>query len=541
MRSRSWDAIVSTFIFLLFVFYFSNYAYADIECLPWQDEYQYIYDIYIGTITIDANNIFDPKNHDENHRIHRIANALHSQTRYDTIRSQLLFHTGDKFDMRVLEETARNLRSNRYIKDANIYPQRLCGNEVDVIVTTTDNWTLTPSVSYGRSSGTSKSGISVKEENLFGLGKKLSFGFKSGVDRKENVLRYTDPQFMGTYKELSLSAQDNSDGEGYGLDYRLPFYQLDSRQSWGVSLNTLRRKASIYNNGNLSEEIAENYKGATLSYGWSNGLQGTRVKRTSIGWLYDANQYSGLNGSSPAISQNRVSYPWFELETFNEDYIQKYNFRTMGQVEDISLGMHLKGRLGLLSTSLGSSDNYLYLATAFSQGFQVSEKQLGLLSFDLENYTGDGILNGSTINLSGEWFWFQNSKSNYYASARFSMIDNLLPGQQVVLGSETGLRGYPLRYQTGDKSLLVTAEKHFFFRWYPYRLVQFGAVLFADAGSAWGQGKPRKLIADAGVGLRLVSTRSTGSSVLHIDLAFPYNAPADIDSYQIKLSAEKTL
>ena len=53
---------------------------------------------------------------------------------------------------------------------------------------------------------------------------------------------------------------------------------------------------------------------------------------------------------------------------------------------------------------------------------------------------------------------------------------NLLLGEQVLLGGETGLRGYPAGYQTGDKSLLVTAEKRFHFNWYPLHIAKFGAV-----------------------------------------------------------------
>ncbi|NIV16983.1 MAG: hypothetical protein GWN47_00915, partial [Woeseiaceae bacterium] len=35
----------------------------------------------------------------------------------------------------------------------------------------------------------------------------------------------------------------------------------------------------------------------------------------------------------------------------------------------------------------------------------------------------------------------------------------------VELGGDTGLRGYPLRYQTGESKVLVTAEQRYFTDW----------------------------------------------------------------------------
>jgi hypothetical protein len=45
---------------------------------------------------------------------------------------------------------------------------------------------------------------------------------------------------------------------------------------------------------------------------------------------------------------------------------------------------------------------------------------------------------------------------------------------------------------------------------------------------------------DVGLGLRLSSPRSSGRSIVHIDLAFPLNGPADTDSLQLVIETKAT-
>ena len=66
-----------------------------------------------------------------------------------------------------------------------------------------------------------------------------------------------------------------------------------------------------------------------------------------------------------------------------------------------------------------------------------------------------------------------------------------------------------------------------------------GYAFFFDAGRVWGD-DPRNTpnlgtLYNVGVGLRLTSPRSSGRSVVHVDLAIPINAPADIDDLQLVL------
>jgi hemolysin activation/secretion protein len=125
----------------------------------------------------------------------------------------------------------------------------------------------------------------------------------------------------------------------------------------------------------------------------------------------------------------------------------------------------------------------------------------------------------------------------FFAAARANAVIDPDLDHQLLLGGDNGLRGYPLRYQSGKASVLFTAEERFFTTWFPFRLYQIGAAVFADAGRTWGDDvagqAPLGWLADAGVGLRIGNSRSGLGNVLHVDLAVPLNRQPGIDSVQL--------
>ena len=107
---------------------------------------------------------------------------------------------------------------------------------------------------------------------------------------------------------------------------------------------------------------------------------------------------------------------------------------------------------------------------------------------------------------------------------------------QLLLGGDNGMRGYPLRYESGTSRGILTVEQRVFTDWYPFRLVRFGAAVFADVGRTWGSGSVGNsdpgLLRDVGLGLRLGNTRSGLGNVLHVDFAFPLGDTAGIKHFQ---------
>ena len=115
----------------------------------------------VGSVRVNAGNIFDLENPEENKALFRVANKLHVITRGEVINQQLLFSPGDAFSVQSMEESERILRSNRYLQDAFVRPVAVNNGVVDVEVTTTDVWTLVPKLSLSRSGGENKGSIGI--------------------------------------------------------------------------------------------------------------------------------------------------------------------------------------------------------------------------------------------------------------------------------------------------------------------------------------------------------------------------------------------
>src|SRR5436305_2867056 len=124
-----------------------------------------------GRVEIVPGDIFDPERPGEDNRFFRFANRLHRTTRPKAIRCRLLFRPGDRFSVAALAESERALRASRFLYDARIRTVKIADGRVDVLVLTRDIWTLAGGVAYRHAGGTSRTRLSVTDENFLGTGK----------------------------------------------------------------------------------------------------------------------------------------------------------------------------------------------------------------------------------------------------------------------------------------------------------------------------------------------------------------------------------
>ena len=181
----------------------------------------------VGEIRIAVRDIFDTSDPKEDNWLFRTANKLHIQTRPSVIQRQLLFASGEPVSARLIEETERLLRSNRYLYDVQFRPVAVHDGVVDIELVTRDTWSLDPGFSAGRSGGVNSSGIRLKEYNLLGTGTSVSFGRSNNVDRSSNEFQFSNDRAFGTWTALSYSLARNSDGRRDAASVVRPFYALD--------------------------------------------------------------------------------------------------------------------------------------------------------------------------------------------------------------------------------------------------------------------------------------------------------------------------
>ena len=495
----------------------------------------------IGAITIVNDNIFNNDDPDENRSVHRLANAIHMRTRPDVIRAQLLFQPGDTYSAQQIEETERLLRSNRYLGEAKITPISLENGAVDVEVRTTDVWTLNPDISFGRGGGKNSGGIALKEYNLFGSGAGLGLGYKSDVDRDSLSLRYFNRNLLSSRYQLTAGYTDASDGYAQIIGLEKPFFSLDSRRAIGAQFDSGRRTESLYDQGEIGAQFELASAKHELYVGWSDGLQAGWSKRLTAGIGFDSSDYSTAGDNLyPATTlplDRKFVYPFIGFEFLQDDYVTTRNFDQMNRTEDRHLGMRASFRIGYADSAFGSSDDAWIFSGAFSNTLFRTNQSTLVIGAEISGRLEAGSMANSLASISARYDKRQSEKRLLHIKSTTTFGKNLDLENTVYLGGDTGLRGYPLRYQAGDSATLFTIEQRVFTDWYPFRIFNVGGAVFFDAGRTWGhdplQGKNYGWLRDVGFGLRIGSSRSGLGRMLHIDFAYPLDGGADISNVQL--------
>ncbi len=501
----------------------------------------------IGAIVFDERKLFDVENQDEMTTLSRLANKLHISTRESTIQEQLLFKPGDPYRAGLLDESARILRDTRYLRDAMIRPVAYHDGLVDVQVTTQDVWTLNPGISFGRKGGKNTGGVEFEELNFLGFGTQLGVSFKHGVDRDSKSIFYRDRHLGSSWWDLATQYSNNSDGRLAQFSLEHPFYAMDTRWASGVALVDDQRTDSRYDLGEITDQYLVHEKLSTIYWGWSNGLLGGWSRRYSVGFSYEDHQFDPVTGADPTIllpADRKLVYPWFAAEWVQDDFHTVRNRDQIEKTEDYSLGWRARAQIGYASTAFGSDRDAVMLLGNVTKGMELSARQTLQFDGDLTGRVEQGTLNGAELGAGVRYYFRQSPRRLFFTELSAEAGHNLDLDQQILLGGDSGLRGYPLRYQAGEGRWLFTAEQRFFTNWYPFQLFNVGAAVFYDMGATWGRdplGAPSQgLLRDVGFGLRLGNSRSALGNVLHLDLAFPLDGDSSIKNVQFLVETRKS-
>ncbi len=494
----------------------------------------------IGEIRVVTHDIFDTDDPAEDKLPFRVANALHIRTRTSVVRDALLFKSGDRVSVRAFDETERALRSTRYLYDVKFTVLAVRDNIADIEVSTRDTWTLDPGGSFGRAGGANSTRVGIKEYNLLGTGTIVSLGRSRNVDRSGTQFTFSNGSVFGSRTAVNLSHAVNSDGRSNAVSVVRPFYALDSTWAAGALAARDDRIDSVYAAGVLSSQYRHDSRRAEAFGGWSAGLVDGWVRRWTAGVELRQDRYASEPGLAAPLSlptDEKLVAPFVGYELIEDRFDREVNRNQIGRPEFFALGLKASVRLGWASTGLGSTRDALLYAASVSRGFEPAPGQILLGSADIVGRYAESQVQRQRLGLQARWFVPHHGRWVFYASAAGDLLTRPAPTESLLLGGEEGLRGYPLRYQSGTRRALFTLEERYFTDLFVWRLFRLGGAAFVDVGRAWGGTDTNALnpgwLSDVGFGLRIANSRAAFGNVLHIDLAFPLNATPDIKRTQL--------
>lgn len=501
----------------------------------------------VGRIKIRVDRIFNEKDPLENRALYRAANRLHRHTRDSTISAQVLLKTGEPYSVQRATETARILRGRSYLYDAAVETTGYDAetNTVNVLVWVRDVWSLNPGIGFGRSGGEGKSMVRLVDSNFLGRGQYLAAGYASNVDRSGVFLEFRDQNLFQSWWAFESAYVDASDGNTVSVALKRPFYSLDTRWSAGTRVLSQDQVTTLWDLGEKTDEFRQQNDFLSVEGGVSRGLIDGWTTRWLAGYRYDRSLFEdegGDDGSTVLLPEDRtLSYPWLGVELVQDRFATTHNQDQIGRTEDVFLGRSLRLELGWSDPALGADRSAGIFSLGGRLGETVGQRSLIVLGSLWTGRLESGRLADSILSADTRYYLRFNEKNVFTAAVSGQHAFDLDLDHQLLLGGDTGLRGYPLRYQTGTSLALVSVEERYFTDWFPFRLFRVGGAVFADAGRTWGDAPlaapPLGWLYDAGFGLRLGNARSGLGNVVYVDLAFPLNAPSDISSTQLLVGA----
>jgi outer membrane protein assembly factor BamA len=501
----------------------------------------------IGAIYVRVRDIFDTTKPGENKALYRLANRLHVDTREDALRAQLLFAEGDPYSQRVVEETERALRRLRYIREPRVRVVGRHDGVVDLEITAADVWTLSPGLAFGRKGGANTTSFEFDDYNFFGSGKRISIGSHSGVDRSSKSFLWSDPNVFGTRWTTDARYSDNDDGNTASLEIERPFYSFDTRWTAGVNLGTDDGVQRRYALGERVDAFRRESRTADLHFGTSRGWDDGWVRRFTTGLRFDEARFSDAAGFVPTVAlpaDRSFVYPYAGFEFIQDDFTTDTNIDQIERTEDFEFGRRFMFEVGYADSAFGGDQSATLLRAEASRGWRLHPKHTLFFGAGLSGRFEGGATHNTIYTAGARYYWRTSTNTLFHVSLQGDVGHALDLDNEITLGGDNGLRGYPLRYQSGSSRALLTLEQRFYTDWYPFRLFHVGGAVFADVGRSFG---PSALdvpnlgtLRDVGFGLRFSNSRSALANVLHLDVAFPLDGDSSIKNVQFLIETKRS-
>ncbi|MFQ6371938.1 hypothetical protein [Shewanella sp. YIC-542] len=495
--------------------------------------------IAVGAIQVISNPIFDESASNAIF-LHHWANALHVNTREYVILDRLSFKPGDVITQKQLEEAQRILRKEPYLRDAQITLLPARDDQPQprqkLLVKTWDQWSLLPTIDWGRSGGKNRYAFGIKDDNILGTGIQTQMEYQSDENRTGYKFDFKTPLSIIKNSHMAASFSDNDDGKSSWLKFDKPFYTLMDTRAYGVEYRSLDRTNTFRQNGEDLQQYKESLDFMELYWGMLLQQHENVHQRLRLGVTRDRHAFAPEPAQPPEpLPQDReFIYPWAEWEYLQDDYQVMSNVHLINFNEDINLGWHHKLRVGLETHDGNNLGYHLYWQT--HRGY-ADDNELLLLALKASGIFATAHPDYYQLSASAEYFYRFNHKWSAYHRVRLLSSHNNFRDRPAALGDETGMRGYPNDFQHGDKQWLITSE----LRNYPninlYQLAELGWAAFLDVGQAFSgplaeHNEISRPLGAIGIGARIYSSRSSYGNVIHIDFSLPMSKGEHVNGWE---------
>ena len=465
----------------------------------------------IRTITIDAQNVFDPENPDESGIVGTWGNKIHVITREEVVRKELLFKEGDVYNWKIIQESERNLRKRSFFAEVSIESHYNADEKgVDIVVHTRDQWSLIVGATFGGTSENSSAGLDFGDKNFLGMGQSVNYSFRTGSTGYTHNYGFRDANLFGSRYDLRLEHNLKPAEYVYNANLERPFYSLSTTEAHGVGYSrTVHAEPGINWNSWRS----------TVYYGEALVLEDS-VLRAYFRFSFGEEVSFGSTGSSAIVRDNKVAISADFLD-HPHDYSEERYIDKFRLVEDIPLGATYTLLIGPRLEAFGSTTSDISASAAASKWHQVFEHDYLFTSLALAR--NDDYFNDIYADFMARYYLRRFESQNIVT--RFQLSYSESATNRFRLGGTNGLRGYKVDEFIGKNQMVINVEDRIFtYQTLLSGIIEPGFVLFTDWGNAWNNTPDdvlTQLYGSFGAGLRLALVKAPGVSLIRVDLGIP--------------------
>ena len=501
----------------------------------------------IENVKFDTHDIFDLTENDTIF-LHRWANFLHIKTKQKTLINESAFFLNKcQINDADIQELERHLRNAKYIRDAAV----TLDDDGKIRVQTWDNWSLLPTADFGRKGGKNKFAIGIRDRNLLGLGINAEIEYFTNDQRTGYKFKSQFPLYLKNNINASIRLTSNDDGSSEAVFLEKKFVSFDTSNAYKIGFNNFNQIDTQYENGVESNQYIHKQDFLTANWEWLHQDSATDTLRFGIGYsqekhtFLEITQAALLNTPSNVVlpADRSFNYPFVSVEYLQKDYRKLTNLNIINQIEDFNLGWNATATVGY-DFSQNEASPTLIWQSHISKGFALFDDAYWLFdaSFEGELYSNSEVENRLLLNINTEYFYKFNDRWGAYFKNANQFSKNQFLDSPIVLGGESGVRGYPLQYRHGKNSTQFTFET----RYYPhiniYKLLELGGAAFIDTGRVFGQSdqlaSQSNWMTSIGLGARFFSTHSSESNVIHVDIIKPISSAPNVNSVEFRITSK---
>jgi hypothetical protein len=419
--------------------------------------------------------------------LYRFGNWFHINTKESVVRGRLPFDEGSTVSQGEIQEAEKNLRVLPYISDAKIEARQDSLGNTDLYVETSDNWTFSPALSFGKPNEEWLYSIGILENNLFGFGHTVGVFYEHTQDRDQKYLLYRSDDFLIPYNSFSFFWSENTDGYSRSIGFGYPFISR-SKNQWAYNAEILlsKRDENFYESKNPTPiKTIEGLIEDSLSLWLSRSFGGSSFK-TYLGIGYDAHiaikdgsSYGCASDTEDEIFDSRIG---FSLAASRISLDKKHNLYKVKWTEDVERGYYIKTTVAKNFKDLGAATDDWYFEQKINLSLGVNEHNF-LAKGQNTFYHDEKNIRDMHSMLFGEYIFKPGLRWSSVFNTQVESWQKTTYRRELYLDGNSIFPGFPAYYLAGKNTFAFKAEQRYFPGFEIFTIIPSFAV-FLTAGQA---------------------------------------------------------